>query len=237
MTIENSVIARYEKFGEHFEVLVDPKGAEEFRSGNKAILPDILEIDTIFKDARKGEKASEDSLKKVFGTTDVLQIASKVLAEGEIQLTTEQRHQMIEQRRQKIIQTICRDAIDPQTGRPHPPERIKNALEQAHFNPDIHKKFEDQLEEALKSIRPILPIKLEKLRLAIRIPSEHAPKAYPHLHHYTVLQEEWQKDGSLVAILEIPAGLQDEIYNELNSFTHGNVETRILKDGETRTQG
>ncbi len=230
MTLEDSVIARYEKFGEHFEILVDPKGAEDFRSGEKAEMRDILEIDNIFKDARKGDKANEDSIKKAFGTTDPVEVAEKILKEGEIQLTTEQRKEMTERRMQRIIQTICRDAMDPQSGRPHPPERIKNALEQAHFNPDIHRRFEDQLDDAIKAIRPLIPIKFERLSLAIRVPAEYAPKAYPHLHHYTVRKEEWQKDGSLVAVLEIPAGLQDEVYGELNSFTHGNVETKILKD-------
>jgi len=230
MAIDSSVVARYAKFGEHFEILVDPKGAEEFRSGGKISISDVLEADEIYKDANKADKANADSLKKAFGTEDVLEVASKILKEGEIQLTTEQRKEMMDRRRQKIISSICRDAIDPTNGRPHPPERIKNALEQVHFNVDSHKRFEDQLEEAIKLLRPILPIKFEKLKVAIRVPAEYSPKAYSHIHHFTVLKEEWQKDGSLVAVIEIPAGIQDELYGELNSFTKGNVETKIIKD-------
>jgi len=230
MAIENSVIARYQKAGEHFEILVDPKKAEEFKSGGKIGMEDVLEADAIFKDSGKGDRAKEDSIKKAFGTVDVHEAAAIILKEGEIQLTTEQRKEMADQRKQKIIQSICRDALDPTSGRPHPPERIKNALEQTHFNIDLHKRFEEQLEDAIKLLRPIIPIKFEKLKIAIRVPAEFSPKAYTHIHHYTVLKEEWQKDGSLVAVIEIPAGLQDELYGELNSFTHGNVETRILKD-------
>ncbi len=233
MALENSVIARYEKAGEHFEILVDPKKAEDFKSGSGGIgMDEVLEVDTIFKDSTKAEKAKEESLKKTFGTADVLEIAAKILNEGEIQLTTEQRKAMADQRRQKIVQSICRDALDPTNGRPHPPERIKNALEQVHFSIDLHKRFEDQLEDAIKLLRPIIPIKFEKLRVAARIPAEYAPKAYGHLHHFNVQKEEWQKDGSLVAVIEIPAGLQDQLYGELNSFTHGNVETKILKDNK-----
>ena len=230
MTIENSVVARYSKGGEHFEILVDPKKAEEFKSGAGVNLEDVLEIDTVFKDAHKGDKANADSLKKAFGTDSVNDVAAKILKEGEIQLTTEQRKEMAEQRLQRVVQAICRDAVDPQTGRPHPPERVKNALEKGHFGVDLHKRFEAQLEDAIKAIRPILPVKFEKLRLAVKIPAEFAPKAYAHLRHYTVQKEEWLKDGSLAAIIELPAGLQDELYNELNSFTRGNVETRVLKE-------
>jgi ribosome maturation protein SDO1 len=229
MTLDDSVISRFSKGGEHFEILVDPKGAEDFKAGN-AEISEILEIDNIFKDARKAEKANEESIKKVFGTTDVNEVASKILKDGEIQLTTEQRKEMVERRRQKIIQHICRNAMDPQTNRPHPPERIENALEQAHFNVDVHKRFDDQLEEAIKVIRPIIPIKFEKLKLAVRIPATYAPKAYQHLHHYDVQNEEWQKDGSLVAVIVIPAGMQDEVYSELNSFTHGEAETKIIEE-------
>jgi ribosome maturation protein SDO1 len=232
MTIENSVIARFEKFGEHFEILIDAKGAEEFKEGtDKSKLEEYLEIDIIFKDARKAEKASEESIKKIFGTNDVLEIAARILSEGEIQLTTEQRREILERKEHKIVEAIVRNAIDPRTNKPHPPDRIRNALEQAHFSVDLHKRLQDQIDDAIKAIRPILPIKFETLKLAIRIPAEYAPKAYTHLHHYKVSKEEWQKDGSLVALLEIPAGLQDEVYGELNSFTHGNVETRIMKDG------
>jgi ribosome maturation protein SDO1 len=230
MAIDTSVIARYSKAGEHFEILVDPKKAEEFKSGANISIEDVLEADAIFKDSGKGERAKEDGLKKAFGTIIVAEIAAKILKEGEIQLTTEQRKAMADQRRQKIIQSICRDAIDPTNGRPHPPERIKNALEQTHFSIDLHKRFEDQLEDAIKLLRPIIPLKFEKLKIAVRIPAEYAPKAYSHVHHYTLLKEEWQKDGSLITVIEIPAGLQDELYGELNSFTRGNVETRILKE-------
>jgi len=230
MTIENSVIARYQKAGEHFEILVNPKKAEEFKSGAAIGIVDVLEADAIFKDSGKGERAKEDALKKSFGTIDIREVAIKILKEGEIQLTTEQRKEMAEQRMQRVIQTICRDAIDPTNGRPHPPERIKNALEQGRFGVDLHKRFEDQLEEAIKILRPILPIKFEKLKLAVRVPAEYAPKAYTHVHHYTILKEEWQKDGSLVVVIEIPAGMQDQLYGELNSFSHGNAEIRILKE-------
>jgi ribosome maturation protein SDO1 len=41
--------------------------------------------------------------------------------------------------------------------------------------------------------------------------------------------EEWQKDGSWVGLIEMPAGMQAEFYDELNRRTHGNVETKLVK--------
>ena len=44
-----------------------------------------------------------------------------------------------------------------------------------------------------------------------------------------MLRDEWQNDGSLKAILEIPAGLQTELFDKLNSLTHGEIESKIIK--------
>ena len=45
----------------------------------------------------------------------------------------------------------------------------------------------------------------------------------------TLLQEEWQKDGSWIGLVEIPAGIQGEFFDMLNKKTHGNVQTKILR--------
>ena len=42
MSLEKSVVARYKKFGENFEILVDSKGAEEFKEGNSS--DDVLRL-------------------------------------------------------------------------------------------------------------------------------------------------------------------------------------------------
>ena len=44
-----------------------------------------------------------------------------------------------------------------------------------------------------------------------------------------VLQEDYKNDGSLQAVVEIPAGMQEELMDKLNSLTHGSVIVDILK--------
>lgn len=60
--IEKGVIARLNKQGKHFEVLVDCEKALDFRSG-KASIDDALITTDIFKDVKKGEHASENEMK------------------------------------------------------------------------------------------------------------------------------------------------------------------------------
>ena len=227
---EDAVIARFEHSGEKFEILVDPHLAMDLKHGKEVDFEDLMLIDTIFKDAGKGEEKAEESLKRVFVTTDVRQIAKRIIAEGTIQLTTQQRKEITERKRREVVTFISRNAMNPQTNAPHPVQRIETALDEIRFSVDINKPVNDQIAQAIKELKKLLPISMEKLNLAVKIPSQYAGKAGVILHKYGLRKEEWQNDGSLVALLEIPAGIKQNLFNELNHLTHGEVESKILEN-------
>ena len=228
--IENTIIARLEKGGEKFEILVDPKLGYDFKTGVRKDLANVLMADEVFKDANKGEEASEEIVKKVFGTTELKEVVSRIIKNGEVQLTTEQRRQMLEQKRKEIIAFISNNALNPQTKAPHPPLRIENAMNEARIQVDVFQSAQEQIPEILKEIKKIIPISLEKLKVAVKVPAEFAGKAMPVIHKYHASKQEWQSNGSLVAIFELPVGLKNELFNELNHLTHGNVEAKILEN-------
>src|SRR3989344_8041896 len=116
---EDAVIARFEKMGEKFEILVDPNLAMDFKHGRPVDFGDLIAIDSVFKDAHKGEVKGDDSLKKVFSTTDFTSVAKRILLDGEIQLTTQQRRDIAEQKKRELITFISRNAMNPQTGSPN----------------------------------------------------------------------------------------------------------------------
>ena len=58
--VEDSIVARLESHGHKFEILVDPDSTDRIKSGEIDIDKDLA-IDEVFKDARKGDKAGEDS--------------------------------------------------------------------------------------------------------------------------------------------------------------------------------
>ena len=227
VSLDDAVTAKYKYQGEHFEILVDPKKAQEFKGGNE--VDDFLATNFIFKDANKGDKASPDSLKKAFGTDNVNEISKIILKKGEIHLTTDQRRAMMENKRAQIISYISRHAINPQTGHPHPPQRIENALEEARVQIDMYKRTEDQIKHIIHVLAPIIPIKIENRRIGVKVPAEHAPKTMGFAKNLgTIIKEEWGRDGSWMFVIEIPAGLQDDLFSKLNSTTKGNVETKIM---------
>jgi ribosome maturation protein SDO1 len=229
VTLEDAVIARLEYYGEHFEILVDPELAADFKRGEEIEIEKILAVEEVFKDAKKGDKASEEAMMKAFDTTDPSEVAALIIKKGQVQLTAQQRKEMQEEKKKKIIATITREAINPQTKLPHPTRRIEIAMEEAKIHVDPFKSVDEQVNIVLKAIRTKIPIRFEKVKVAIRVPGDYTGKIYNIIPEFgKTKKEEWQQDGSWIAVVEIPGGMQDNFYRKLNELTHGEVETKLL---------
>ena len=230
VSLDEAVIARLKKGEEHFEVLVDPYAAADLIDGKEIDLIQNLAIDAIFKDSKKGTHASEESLVKFFGTTDVVEISKRIILKGEIQLTTEQRHKMQSNKKKRIVDSIARNAMDPKTKAPHPRQRIELAMEEAGVHVDPFKPVSEQVKIIIEKLRPLLPISMDSIRISVKIPAEQIGKAYGTVRNYGSLErEDWQSDGSWIGIIKLPAGMQTDFYDKLNDVTKGNVSTKILK--------
>jgi ribosome maturation protein SDO1 len=226
---EKYTVARLTKDNEHFEVLVKPQKALDYRTGKIPGITEVLAAETIFADANKGTRVSEERLHKAFGTTDTLKIADLILKKGTLQLTTEQRRKMVEDKRKQIIDFISRQAVDPKTNLPHPPLRIENAMGQIHYPIDPYKPVEEQARDILKLLRPILPLKIEQISISVHIPAEHAARAYGAVKNFgTIRQEEWRANGSWHGIVEMPAGSYASFLNKLGEVTKGSGEAKIV---------
>ncbi len=222
------VIARYEKGGHKFEILVNPDKAFKLREGEKVNIDDVLIGDYIYKDARKGDRASPEEVKKVFGTTDIRKVAEVIIKKGELHLTTEQRRKLLEAKRRLIINFIARSAIDPRTKTPIPPQRIEKAMEEARVSVDLYKSVEEQAAHIVKAIARHIPIKIARALITVKVPPAVAGRAYSELRRLgEVKNERWLNDGSLYIELEIPAGIQAEVIDSINRATRGMAEVSV----------
>src|SRR3972149_991106 len=226
---EKFTIARLTKDNEHFEVLVKPPKALDDRNGKIASITEVLAAETIFSDANKGTRVSEEILKKAFGTTDTLKIADTILKKGTLQLTTDQRRKMDEDKRRQVVDFISREAVDPKTNLPHPPTRIENAMEQIRYPIDPYKPIEEQARDIVKLLRPLLPLKVEQLSIGVTIPTEYSARAYGAVKTFgTIKREEWRSNGSWYGVLEMPAGSYASFLNKLGEVTKGSGEAKIV---------
>jgi ribosome maturation protein SDO1 len=230
VTVEEAVIARWETGGSRFEVLVDPEAVQAIKDGKTVDLSDKLALDQVFKDAKKGDKISEEHLEKTFHTRSLPEIARQIVIKGEVQVTTEQRHKLQAAKLRQIVTTIARNAMNPQTGAPHPPARIEAAMTEAKVHVDPFRPVDAQVQEVLAKLRPILPIRLDVVKVRVKLPAQHYPRVIGELKGLgRLLDEQWLGDGSWTGILEIPAGVQTELYEKLNARTKGAAETALVK--------
>jgi ribosome maturation protein SDO1 len=223
-------VARMTKDDEHFEILVKPQKALDYRMGKTSAMSEVLAGETIFSDANKGTKASEENLLKIFGTTDAFKIAETILTKGTLQLTTEQRRKMTEDKEKQIVDFIARQSVDPKTNLPHPPTRIENAMEQIRYSIDPFKPVEEQAKEIIKSLRMVLPLKMEQITLNVTVPASYSVKAYGSIKGFgAIKREEWRADGSWYGVLEMPAGSYAPFLDKLGEITKGTGEAKVVK--------
>lgn len=220
---------KYESKGEHFEILVDPDAALDMKLGKSVSIDKVLISDTIYKDSRRGLRASESSLKKVFGTTDPRKVAELMIRNGEVPLTAEQRKRLLDEKRRQIVEWISRNCIDTRTRAPVPPQRVELAMQQADVAIDPFKPVEEQVNDVIKSIQRALPIKVAVAVFELKVPAEYAQKVKSHVMHMgRVVKETYDSEGNLLLELEAPAGMQDSILSRANEITHGNSEIRLV---------
>ena len=233
ISLDEAVTARLESHGARFEVLVDPDAALAIKRDEfEGDLEDVIAAEDVFENASRGDRPAENDLEKVFDTTDPLEIIPVVIKKGEIQITSEQRKQMAEQKHKQLVNQITRNAVNPQMDdAPHPPERIESALQEAGFTIDPMEPAETQIDDALDALRPVIPIRFDEVTMAVRVPADYAGSAQAQIRQFGDLtKEEWQNDGAWVGVLEFPAGLQNEFYDLANEITSGEAEIQKVRD-------
>ncbi len=211
----------------NFEILVEPSLAKEAKiEGKDHDIQRLLFVQEVFEDAGEGKRASVEDLEDEFGTKQVMKAAEEIFEEGDMQLTTEQKAEMREDKRKQLVDLVARRAQDPKTGNPHPPKRVENALEEAGFHIEAMDDIEEKFDEAIDLLRPIIPISLDEKTVAIRIPLDSAGKAYDRIQQVAdVKEEEWGNEYFRCKV-EMPAGVLSEMMSEIQEITGGQAEMK-----------
>lgn len=223
-------LVRYGHESSRFEILVKPDPALEYRTGKKIPLSAVLVSEDVYTDSGRGTRASDDSLMKAFGTTDLASAAAIILEKGVLNLTTEQRRKMIEAKRLQIVERISKTYVDPRTHMPHPPLRIQQAIRDARISIDPQKPADEQITTVVDGIRSMIPLRTEGVALDITVPAQFSSHSYSVLKSMgKVTSSDWRSDGSLKAILEISAAERQAVIDKLNQVTRGTASVEVSK--------
>ena len=223
-------MVRYTYSGDKFELLVKPDPAFDYKTGKLSEISKILISEEIYTDSNKGTRATNEKLNQVFKTTDPAKIAEIIMKKGELNLTTEQRKKMTSEKRKQLVTFIAKTYVDPRSHLPHPPLRIEQALDDGRVSIDPFKNIDEQVKDIVEKLRPIIPLKSENIILEISVPAQFVAQSYTVLKSTgTLKKEDWQTNGSLKAILEIPAAARPRVIDRLGSITKGTATVEVVK--------
>jgi ribosome maturation protein SDO1 len=216
--------------GEHFEILVHPDPALDFKFGRSVDISQVVAVDEVYSDANKGLRVPGEKLAKHFKTNDFLKIAETIVRKGDLNLTTEQRRRLVEEKRKQVISTIARNYVDPRTGLPHPPLRIEQAMSEVRVSIDPFKDAGEQTKTVVDLLRSLLPLKSEKIKLLVKVPAQWSSQSFGALKSAgEIVKEEWGQDGGLTVVVEIPAGVHSTLIDRLGSLTKGNAQATVMR--------
>jgi len=220
--VDKFTIVRLSAGNEKFEILVKPDPALEYKLGKKIDISNIMISDEIYSDANKGTRISTEKLMKHFKTTDQLEIAKQIMAKGDLNMNTDQRRKMIEEKKKQIVQYINKNFVDPKTHIPHPISRINAVLDEARVAIDPFKRLEDQIKNIIDPLRKILPLKSESLELTVTVPAQFSGQSFSVFKSIgEIKSEQWLSDGSLQVVLNINAGIKSSFLERIGTATKG----------------
>lgn len=227
VSLDSAVLARWEFGGKRYEILVDPDLVESFKSDPSTVnIDDFLATDEVWHDARGGDRPTEEAIEATFSTQEISKIAEIIIERGSIQLTTNQRKDLVEQKRQLIIHEIHSTAVDPKAKTPHPKTRIELALEESRFSVDPFKRLELQVKDAIDILKPLIPLSFEPARVAFRIPGAGYGACGKFLRPY-LDKEEWLSNGDWACIIQCPPGMVGNLIGKVKGVA-GNSEAKEL---------
>ncbi len=232
--VDKSVFARLQKKGKEFEILVDPelalKAKDDMKKGKDVDLNGVLASEGIYLDTKKGIRAGKKDLVTAFDTEDTEVIAKAIIMEGKIYTSQNQRQKQTQEKWNRIVSLIAMNAIDAKTKLPIPRKTIEDALHKSVFRIDDGKRLEDQMPDAVKKLKELIPLSFNQKTIQINsiAPNLVTPCLNLSRNLGSITKESWNQDKSLTLTVTVPAGLKEEFIDKLNAITHGNADIKII---------
>jgi len=219
-------LVKYKSGTYYFEIATNLGSVLKYRDG-KIGWDKVAFTDEIFKNLAKGERATRDELKQAFGTDNVQECLKKIVDRGDLQLTTQERKEKVEQKRAEIVTYIHKYYINPKTNTPHPVVRIENALETLKFRVDSDLPAERQAIDIIKKLPEIMPIKRSDMHATLTVSLQFVGQIIGIVQQWAKLIRESYTSESCIMELSVIPGDYDNLLSELNKATKGEYEFEI----------
>ena len=216
--MSKNIIVKYK----NLEIICFPNTISKFRKGqlNRDL---VLAINQIFKNAQKGNKASDKDIKKVFGNKTFIESIEEILHKGEFQLTSQERKELTQQKRNEILQYFHANYINPSNNLPHPITRYENAFTQLKINIDYLLPTDKQVREIHKKLSGIIPMKHKQLYLTISLNKSNRKHVKSIYNFAKVVGTQNKDDKHLIQVCLLNSEYQ-LLLDHLENVTNGDYQ-------------
>ncbi|KAG7879280.1 hypothetical protein KL925_003392 [Ogataea polymorpha] len=236
--LTNVSLVRMKKGKKRFEIACYQNKVQDYRAGVEKDLDEVLQIPQVFINVSKGQVASNDDLKKAFGSTNTDEIILEILKKGEIQLSEKERSAQNEKLHNEILTIISTKCINPKTKKRYPPTMIDKALKELKFNSVNAKNAKAKALEAIKLLveKQIIPISRAHMKLRISLNTKEYTKIETELKKIIATVQDEEKVDSETEIMCL---IEPEYYKELTELVKskkGSVEVldmAVIAEGES----
>ena len=234
--LTNVSIVRLRKGGKRFEIACYKNKVIEWRNGIEQDLENVLQVRSVFMNVSKGQLANNEDLEKAFKTTDQDAIVLEILKKGELQVSTLERNNQLENTMKDVINIIVEKTVNPDTKRPYTSTLIEKALQDLHYSFNPNKNSKQQALDIIRLLQEkrIVPIARAQMRVQLVLPAAAAKRMKEKLmaNVSKVETEDW---GSSEYTLEalIDPGQFRAISSLLQEETKGKGRLDVLSLKET----
>eukprot|EP01091_Cochliopodium_minus_P019887 TRINITY_DN8508_c0_g1_i1.p1 TRINITY_DN8508_c0_g1~~TRINITY_DN8508_c0_g1_i1.p1 ORF type:complete len:255 (+),score=65.51 TRINITY_DN8508_c0_g1_i1:39-803(+) len=210
-----------------YELLVNHGSVDKWKEDGKKEEDwrKVLYVDDLFKNSSKGERPTKEELAESFGNFDLKTIQQTIAFSGEIQLTTNDRKELTDNKRKAIINIINKNYVDPQSKRPYSVVQIDSALTSIKAKIDIQKSAEDQVKLIMKDLVLKLPLtKVAAFEGKLIISNSHVGKVQSNLKSFCSVGSESWSDNSWIVKVSLTTSEYDPLIQFLTKSTNGDFQ-------------
>jgi len=225
-------VVRYKHGGKtNFEIGCKVGAPLKYRKGTLTF-ENTIQSEEVWKDIKKGERANADELVAAFDSSDFPACAKIILEKGEILLTDAERKEILEKKRNEIVNYFHKYYIDPKTKTAIPVQRISNALNELKIKIDIDVPVDRQTADIAKRLPEVLSIKRAEICATITTTHQYIAQVTNVFKKYNinVKHENYTNEGCSYSVAMVP-GDYDKILADLNQTTKGSFEFEMEGGG------
>ena len=216
--MSKTIVVRYKKL----ELLCNPNTVVKYRKG-LLTSDSVLVIDQIFKNAQKGNKANDIDIRRAFGNKALPECIDEMLNNGDFQLTTQERKELTEKKRNEIIHYFHTNYVNPMNKLPHPRARYEHAFKEHKINIDYSVATERQVKDIYRKLVGVISMKPKERDIIISI-GKADKKVIKAISSYSKMLEVKSKNGRHTFQVNILHSQYEALLAELESCTNGDFQ-------------